>query len=49
MRRTILTLSLMLTLGIAMGVAATRVLSAQGEGVRRIEILKTDLEASPLR
>lgn len=43
MRRTILTLSLTLTVGIAMGVAATHVLSAQGEGVRRTEILKTDL------
>src|SRR6266540_5489631 len=44
MRRVILALGLMLTLGIAMGVAATHVLSAQGERVRRTEILKTDLE-----
>ena len=43
MRRTILALSLTLALGIAMGVAATRVLNAQGEGVRRTEILRTDL------
>src|ERR1700694_2532515 len=43
MRRTILSLSLTLILGIAFGVSATRVLSAQGEGVRRTEILKTDL------
>ena len=44
MRRTILALSVTLALGIAMGVAATHVLSAQGERVRRTEILKTDLE-----
>jgi quercetin dioxygenase-like cupin family protein len=43
MRRTILALSVTLALGIAMGVAAGRVLSAQGEGVRRTEILRTDL------
>ena len=43
MKRTILTLSLTLTLGIAIGITANRVLSAQGESVRRTEILKTDL------
>jgi quercetin dioxygenase-like cupin family protein len=43
MRRTILALSVTLALGIAMGAAATRVLSAQGEGIRRTEILRTDL------
>ncbi len=43
MRRTILALSVALTLGIAMGVAVTRVLSAEGERVRRTEILRTDM------
>jgi quercetin dioxygenase-like cupin family protein len=41
MRRTILALSATLALGFAMGVTASRVLSAQGEGVRRTEILRT--------
>jgi quercetin dioxygenase-like cupin family protein len=43
MRRTILALSVTLALGIAMGVGATGVLSAQGDRVRRTEILSTDL------
>src|SRR6266487_1120390 len=43
MRRTILALSVTLALGIAMRVSATGVLSAQGDRVRRTEILSTDL------
>ena len=43
MRRTVLTLGLVLAAGIALGVIGTKVLSAQSESTTRTVLLRTDL------